>query len=796
MDDFVCNKLSEWNLSTLIDRFKDQEIDEDQFYNLDNEDIKELIPKVGPRKIFKRQFKLLKEKQTTTATNQETVDSATEVFPSTSEANDTRNMHMDPQEESSQCQSPSAKRKRCNSAAEENIMRGVKEIMKVVKMKLPNEENTKLNDFLKKEICELETRKREQVGVFGKTGAGKSSLINAIIGEKNLLPSGSVSTCISVVFKVEANNDSSKYEAEIEFIKKEDWKDELWLCKTFLEDDDDVDDDDEARAKLTALYRGDWKSKSVEDLMDNKYFKGIHEFLTSNKKTLKCDSAIELRERFVKYISASNEGEDGGRQYWPLVKCVTVRVPGKDLLKQVILVDLPGNGDRNKSRDKMWKKIVGSCSTVWIVADINRAVAEKEAWEILENASGLMGNGGECQRIHFICTKSDNIDDANDQSAGNVRDRVLKRNQVAKKKVMAEFKRTLGKHFSDDCFQVFTVSCKEFHKRKHLQPDDTEIPKLQDFLQSLNHCPSETKNYVSGAHGILSLIQGARCKEVAHKKMEVCINLKKNMRHELNKLKKTTEKIKRTFQQCLTEGVEESKASCEEQLESILHPRRTTGSTYHKALKDAVGNNGVFKAKKGKRQNNINMTLCSKLTGSIDEELRETFPNEGKSGPLKEAIDSFSLDTEGWIKTYPEVKLQLTFLKTEEDKLKIMLNNIILKGKKTVYNSLTETIEENMQKCYEDAVKGKGKGSLEHIRETLKDHVRDKKNTMFQMAKDNMLEQLDKLMVEILEKLERTLMESIELSLGTDAYPFPDVSSELDIVEKYYRELEGSPNPN
>lgn len=46
-----------------------------------------------------------------------------------------------------------------------------------------------------------------------------------------------------------------------------------------------------------------------------------------------------------------------------------------------------------------------------------------------------------------------------------------------------------------------------------------------------------------------------------------------------------------------------------------------------------------------------------------------------------------------------------------------------------------------------DAVKGTGKGSLEHMRDTLKDHVRDKKNTMFQMAKDNMLEQLDKLMV-------------------------------------------------
>ena len=60
-------------------------------------------------------------------------------------------------------------------------------------------------------------------------------------------------------------------------------------------------------------------------------------------------------------------------------------------------------------------QVVGRCSTVWIVTDINRAASEKEPWEILENASSLMGNGGECQQIHFICTKSDQIEDLDDR---------------------------------------------------------------------------------------------------------------------------------------------------------------------------------------------------------------------------------------------------------------------------------------------------------------------------------------------------------------------------------------------
>lgn len=42
----------------------------------------------------------------------------------------------------------------------------------------------------------------------------------------------------------------------------------------------------------------------------------------------------------------------------------------------------------------------------------------------------------------------------------------------------------------------------------------TEIPKLKEILKNLNDARSETLNYVSGAYGILSLIQGANCRGV------------------------------------------------------------------------------------------------------------------------------------------------------------------------------------------------------------------------------------------------------------------------------------------
>nr|XP_020444685.1 nuclear GTPase SLIP-GC-like isoform X2 [Monopterus albus] len=346
------------------------------------------------------------------------------VQPSSSEAVDKGKRKLDHQGESSTSPSKRQPSTIHGSLSEEILLSHVQDIMRSVGEKLHNQGNKRLIAFLKTKIKDFKTDKKELVGVFGRSGAGKSSLINAIIGEKDLLPTGDVSACTSVMIKVETNMDNQEYEAEIEFITKEEWKDELQPLYHILgddtdqeqdddEDDGEDDEDDGTAEKLSALYGEDigrnWKNTRFENLMDNKHFEEIPEFLKSQRKILTCKSAEELSAEFVKYTRSDRkgEGEELKRWYWPLVKCVTIRVPKNDLLQHVTLVDLPGTGDCNKGRDKMWKKLVGSCSTVWIVSDINRAASENDPWEILKSACRLIGNGGECQRIHFICTKSD-----------------------------------------------------------------------------------------------------------------------------------------------------------------------------------------------------------------------------------------------------------------------------------------------------------------------------------------------------------------------------------------------------
>ena len=57
------------------------------------------------------------------------------------------------------------------------------------------------------------------LAVAGCTGAGKSSLLNALLEHANVLPTSGIKACTSVVVEVRYNSRSkTDYEAEIEFM--------------------------------------------------------------------------------------------------------------------------------------------------------------------------------------------------------------------------------------------------------------------------------------------------------------------------------------------------------------------------------------------------------------------------------------------------------------------------------------------------------------------------------------------------------------------------------------------------
>ena len=77
--------------------------------------------------------------------------------------------------------------------------------------------------------------------MVGTTGTGKSSLLNAMIDEYNVLPTSGTQACTAVVVKIQNNYKNDLYEADIEFLstevicikqfKKGKWLNSIYCCE-------------------------------------------------------------------------------------------------------------------------------------------------------------------------------------------------------------------------------------------------------------------------------------------------------------------------------------------------------------------------------------------------------------------------------------------------------------------------------------------------------------------------------------------------------------------------------------
>lgn len=196
------------------------------------------------------------------------------------------------------------------------------------------------------------------VGVVGNTGAGKSSVINALLDEERLLPTNCMRACTASPTEISYNyseDPEELYRAEIEFISKHEWTRELKvLFKDLLDGNGEVSRDctnsdsdaGVAYAKLTAVYPNKTKEMLAEGSPERFAAEGAVTRVLGTTKKITETTSKDLFRRMQHYVD-SKEKERGDRnrkdqvmEYWPLIKVVRIYTKANALSTGAVIVDL------------------------------------------------------------------------------------------------------------------------------------------------------------------------------------------------------------------------------------------------------------------------------------------------------------------------------------------------------------------------------------------------------------------------------------------------------------------------
>ena len=272
-------------------------------------------------------------------------------------------------------------------------------------------------------------RKKTVIGVVGNTGAGKSSVINAVLDEVSLMPTSATQACTAVPVAISYNRENdSPYYAEVHFITREEWKRELQSLRRDLCDEegnlltrvpDPKSDAGIAYAKINAVFPG----RSIEDIALRDIDELIGEISYSlnriHKVQEKTANALHtvLRQYVASNPSSSRKKLDDTfadtkpMAFWPLVREVRIWLKTPVLANGAILVDLPGVRDANSARGKVAARYLRNCNKIWIASHINRAIDDETAQTLLSDSfKRQLGMDGSLGSLTFICTKSDDLD--------------------------------------------------------------------------------------------------------------------------------------------------------------------------------------------------------------------------------------------------------------------------------------------------------------------------------------------------------------------------------------------------
>ncbi|KAL4842772.1 hypothetical protein H8958_018503 [Nasalis larvatus] len=662
------------------------------------------------------------------------------------------------------------------------------------------------------------------IGLFGSTGAGKSSLINAIIQQAMFLPVSGESICTSCIVQV-SSGCCAQYEAKIHLLSDQEWREELKNLTKLLHRTEELGREEadawnrdeaveEATWKLQMIYGNGAESKNYEELLRAKPKRKIP---TSRVITLKAEEAEELSIKLDPYIRTQRrdwDGEAAEMHIWPLIKHVEVTLPKSDLIPEgVVLVDIPGTGDFNSKRDEMWKKTIDKCSVIWVISDIER-VSGGRAHEDLLNESIKACQRGFCRDVALVVTKTDKLHlpeylrerKAGNQAIQSQREAVLERNEMIKlqrTRILKEkLKRKLPADFKvlEASDLVYTVSAQEYWQQALLTEEETEIPKLREYVRKrlLDKKRRTVTKYVTEAFGLLLLTDSfSSTQNLPNEHLHTSV-LRRFAEEKVELLEKAIGQCFACMEQPLQEGVRTARTSYRCILRACL-VRSKGNQGFHQTLKAVCLKNGIY-ASRTLARIDLNEALTQPIYDQIDPVFGSIFRTGKPTGSaLMPHIDAFKHSLQekmieigirsGW--KYDSCKNN--FLIQEISAILGGLEGHILRRKRRVYESLTASVQSDLKLCYEEAAQITGKKACERMKDAIRRGVdRQVAEGMFERAQERMQHQFQQLKTGIVEKVKGSIatMLTLALSQGDGLYKeLADVGSEYKEMEKLHRSL-------
>ncbi|KAI0105282.1 hypothetical protein GGR51DRAFT_571944 [Nemania sp. FL0031] len=339
-----------------------------------------------------------------------------------------------------------------------------------------------LDDAFARSIWSLDTRKqwisdcediikthqdfRVLVGVTGRTGSGKTSALNAVLGFQELLPTSNEEASTAVPCKIEYNHDndpSRAFRCQVTFRKKADLRKQL---DDFFEDiihrnelrgiPGRSHEDEHALRNYNAQLKPTFEliktvfgidEEQAEEMNAQTILSSRPEVLSllGTTKKFHHHESKGISDKIKPYMD-STEADHGktGLHFaaWPLIDEVALFAKSDILKNGVVLVDLPGVADAVESRAAVGERYFGKLAALLIMVEVKRAASDSSNVSIMSkhHEMAMMMDGKFHRRRLCVCvTQIDLLDrpaalrkkDARDN---NTLQSLLRREQATREK--------------------------------------------------------------------------------------------------------------------------------------------------------------------------------------------------------------------------------------------------------------------------------------------------------------------------------------------------------------------------